>query len=67
MFTTEFESSVDLEFESRPKRMRMDTKLRHYDSNGMTQRSLDIEGVIRVLSKYDDYDGGINCSICGKF
>ncbi|OWF45496.1 uncharacterized protein LOC110456978 [Mizuhopecten yessoensis] len=66
MLATEMETTSHLGFEERPKRMRLDPRCKHYDANGVSHRSLDIGGVIGVLSKYQDYDGGINCSICGK-
>lgn len=68
MITTEIEAPGHMGFEERPKRMRLDPKIRHrhYDAYGVSHRSLDIGGVIGVLRKYEDYDGGINCSICGE-
>lgn len=31
------------------------------------ERKLDLSEVLDVLQTYVDYDGGINCSLCGKF
>lgn len=49
----------------RPRRSRHDSG-RHFDSNGPTDRHLDIRGVLEILKKNENYDGGVNCAVCGK-
>ncbi|XP_064598624.1 uncharacterized protein LOC135464970 [Liolophura sinensis] len=66
MLGTKPVDAMTLEFASRPKRLRHDSGSRHYDSSGCGSKSLELQGVIKVLKEYDDYDGGVNCSICGK-
>ncbi|VDI78376.1 Hypothetical predicted protein [Mytilus galloprovincialis] len=50
---------------SRPRRQRHDSG-RHFDSNGPTERHLDIRGVLEILRKNENYTGGVNCAVCGK-
>lgn len=46
----------------RQRRCRNDSA-KHYDAE---RKDLQLEEVWAVLQTYGDYDGGINCSICGK-
>lgn len=64
-FNTEIESHYPLDFATRPKRLKTDGN-RHYDSNGKGHKLLELQGVVDVLKTYEDYEGGINCCICGK-
>ncbi|KAL5005926.1 hypothetical protein ScPMuIL_017084 [Solemya velum] len=65
LLAAELASSGLLELSLRRKRLRNDSQ-RGYDELGSGGKSLKLDGVIDVLKKYNDYDGGINCSICGK-
>ena len=55
-----------LEYQERPKRGRRDPQRALIDLNPDERRNLGLSGVIHVLKSYDDFDGGINCCICGK-
>ncbi|KAI8521701.1 hypothetical protein Bbelb_014550 [Branchiostoma belcheri] len=56
----------------RPKRVRSSDSLRLRPETSATasplspKRCLELDGVIDVLRAYDSYEGGVNCSICGK-
>ncbi|XP_035671473.1 uncharacterized protein LOC118412619 [Branchiostoma floridae] len=56
----------------RPKRVRSSDSLRLRPEPTATagplspKRCLELDGVIDVLRAYDSYEGGVNCSICGK-
>ncbi|WAR11447.1 hypothetical protein MAR_025664 [Mya arenaria] len=52
-----------VDFSSRPRRVHQ-TAGRNYDGEGA--RTLELRGVLDVLSAYTGYEGGINCSMCGK-
>ncbi|XP_071102977.1 uncharacterized protein [Haliotis cracherodii] len=65
MMSTGLSGEEHFDFCTRPKRQRLDGS-KHYDVNGSGPKCLELEGVISVLKEYDDYDGGINCSMCGK-
>ena len=52
--------------EPRPKRSKIEATKQRLFGTFHTEKTLDISGVISVLKGYEDYDGGINCSICGK-
>lgn len=61
-------AAAHLGFTTRSKRLKMEAgnNQRHYDATGCGRKTLELQGVIDVLKEYDDYEGGINCSICGK-
>ncbi|KAL3854372.1 hypothetical protein ACJMK2_013644 [Sinanodonta woodiana] len=65
MLTTQIPHEEKVNFPSRPKRTRFDGP-RHYDVTGEGGKTLELRDVIEVLKAYNDYDGGINCSLCGK-
>ncbi|KAL4217024.1 hypothetical protein ACF0H5_023480 [Mactra antiquata] len=48
---------------SRPRRV-LQSPSKNYDGEG--ERNLELRGILDVLGSYRDYDGGINCSKCGK-
>ncbi|CAH1247037.1 FAM120B [Branchiostoma lanceolatum] len=56
----------------RPKRVRSSDSLRLRPETTAAasplspKRCLELDGVIDVLRAYDSYEGGVNCSICGK-
>ena len=52
-------------FAERPRRSRPDVK-RSFGGKNPDEKSLDLEGVLEVLQSYSDYEGGINCNICGE-
>ncbi|CAH1789585.1 unnamed protein product [Owenia fusiformis] len=54
-----------LDFAQRPKRMRLDSQ-RSYEGVLPSPKGLELDGVLDVLRKYEEYEGGINCSVCGK-
>lgn len=60
MLATEVETSDMHCFHPRPKR------IRSLSGKHVEERSLDIVGVLDTLKSYEDYDGGVNCKICGK-
>lgn len=62
----EIESNNAMDTQERPRRLRMETQ-RIFHGGNPNQKCLELEGVVKVLSQYADYEGGINCSICGKF
>lgn len=64
LLAAELASSGLLQLSLRRKRLRNDCQ-GGYDEMGSGGKSLKLDGVIDVLKKYNDYDGGINCSICG--
>lgn len=66
MMSTGLSGEEHFDFCTRPKRQRLEGS-KHYDVNGSGPKCLELEGVISVLKEYDDYDGGINCSMCGEF
>ena len=53
-------------FKERRKSVRRDSHRHFIDINPDEKRNLGLTGVIHVLKSYDDYDGGINCCICGE-
>ena len=57
--------SCDMVFPGRRRRCRMDAHRGFYGTDP-NQKTLELEGIVKVLQAYDDYGGGINCSICGK-
>ena len=62
-------AAAHLGFTTRSKRLKMEAgnNQRHYDATGCGRKTLELQGVIDVLKEYNDYEGGINCSICGKY
>lgn len=66
MISLEVNSDVCDPYGTRPRRIRHDSG-RHFDSNGVSERHLDIRGVLEILKKNENYDGGVNCAVCGKF
>ena len=58
-------TGTDSESLVRPKRQRSDPQ--RYFFAETKSKFLELEGIVRVLREYEDYDGGINCSICGEF
>ncbi|KAK3082666.1 hypothetical protein FSP39_002083 [Pinctada imbricata] len=65
MISTQVEDTDAFSFSSRPKRIRHDSG-RHFNRDGVSEKTLDITGVVGLLKRYTGYDGGINCSVCGK-
>lgn len=57
------DSSNIIDFSSRPRRVHQ-TPGKSYDGEG--ERNLELRGILDVLSAYKGYEGGINCSMCGK-
>lgn len=57
------DSSNIIDFSSRPRRVHH-TPGKSYDGEG--ERNLELRGILDVLSAYKGYEGGINCSMCGK-
>ena len=51
---------------SRCRRNRSDSARNLFGFNS-NDNNLELNGVLSVLDEYDNYDGGINCRICGKF
>ena len=47
----------------RPKRVKHESGPNY---NGDGDRSLELKGIVDVLDAYQDYEGGVNCSLCGK-
>ncbi|VDI07597.1 Hypothetical predicted protein [Mytilus galloprovincialis] len=62
MISFEVNNSTCDPYISRPRRQRHDSG-RHFDSNGPTERHLDIRGVLEILRKNENYTGGVNCAI----
>jgi hypothetical protein len=62
----EVETRSGEEWTSRPKRARCDSSRGLFGSN-QNDNNLELSGVLSVLREYDDYQGGINCRICGEF
>ena len=52
--------------QERRKSVRRDSQRHFIDINPDEKRNLGLTGVIHVLKSYDDFDGGINCCICGE-
>ncbi len=52
--------------EARPKRRRTESERGKYSLTSSTRNTLELDGIVRVLKKYEGYGGGINCYICGK-
>ncbi|XP_041374997.1 uncharacterized protein LOC121387837 [Gigantopelta aegis] len=65
MLATQIENGERFLLCDRPKRSRSDST-KHYDFNGSGPRCLELQDVIRVTKQYEDSDGGMNCSLCGK-
>ena len=61
MAMTERQNLIDSS--ERPRRMRHESGPNY---NGEGDRSLELKGIIEVLNAYHDYEGGINCSLCGE-
>ncbi|XP_060575553.1 uncharacterized protein LOC132733008 [Ruditapes philippinarum] len=57
------DSSNILDLTSRPRRV-LHSPGKNYDGEG--ERNLELRGIFDVLSAYQGYEGGINCSKCGK-
>lgn len=57
------DSSNIIDFSSRPRRVHQNAG-KNYVGGG--ERNLELRGILDVLSAYKGYDGGINCSMCGK-
>lgn len=53
-----------LESSERPRRVRHESGPNY---SGEGDRSLELKGIMEVLKAYSDYEGGVNCSLCGKF
>ncbi|XP_036361257.1 uncharacterized protein LOC118764541 [Octopus sinensis] len=71
MLADPVETVGHLSFTTRPKRLRIcgdgsTYNHRHNDVSGSGCKTLELQGVIDLLKQYDDYEGGVNCSICGK-
>ena len=62
----EVDHNNNIDYQPRPKRHRMEPHRIFFGSNP-NQKTLELEGMFNVLRAYEDYDGGINCSICGKW
>lgn len=52
-----------MDLTGRPRRI-LQSPGKNYDGEG--ERNLTLRGIFDVLSAYRDYEGGINCSKCGK-
>ncbi|ELU11729.1 hypothetical protein CAPTEDRAFT_198599 [Capitella teleta] len=65
MSIEDLHGSPSEESPSRPRRQRHDS-IRAISGCTTTERTLDVKGVMSVLSAYSGSEGGINCSICGK-
>ena len=57
------DSTNIMDMGSRPRRVRHESA-KNYDGEG--EKTLELRGILDVLSAYRDYDGGVNCSLCGK-
>ncbi|XP_045178942.1 uncharacterized protein LOC123538712 [Mercenaria mercenaria] len=57
------DSSNILDISGRSRRV-LQSPGKNYDGEG--ERNLELRGIFEVLSAYRDYEGGINCSKCGK-
>ena len=66
MSTTDFHTTALTMSYDRPRRSKMDGN-RMFGGVDPCRKSLGLEGVMDVLKGYQEYEGGINCSICGEF
>ncbi|XP_052826007.1 uncharacterized protein LOC106883847 isoform X3 [Octopus bimaculoides] len=69
MLADPMETVGHLSFTTRSKRLRIcgdgsTYNHRHNDVRGSGCKTLELQGVIDLLKQYDDYEGGVNCSIC---
>ena len=48
----------------RPRRLRHESGPNY---NGSGDRTLELKEIQEVLNAYHDYEGGINCSLCGSY
>ncbi len=62
----EVDRPVSMEACVRPRRHRHEPQ-RAFSGANLNQKTLELEGIVSVLKQYHDYEGGINCSICGEF
>ena len=65
MIATQVDNTEAFDYPSRPKRTRHDSG-KHFSADGVSEKTLDIVDVIGILKKYSEYEGGVNCCMCGK-
>ena len=65
MSAIEINGTQSEDFMCRPRRHKNDSQ-RGFCGTNPADKTLEVEGVMKVLNNYDETEGGINCSVCGK-